>query len=70
MPYRMIDEMPSIGEVEDAEQYQIVAWHLFLRPTLMNEELSVVKAIAQRYDRMSAVEREAHAARARRDRTL
>lgn len=66
----VIDQMPSISEVECAEPYQIVAWHLFLRPTLMNEELVVVKAIAQRYDRMAAEQRQAHAARARREHAL
>jgi hypothetical protein len=67
MSYRIIDEMPSLGEVSTAEDYRVVQWHLYLRPTASNEELGIVKAIAGRYDRMSPTVREAHAARARRE---
>lgn len=66
---RIIDEMPTQTEVENADAYQIVEWHLYLRPTMMNEELNIVKAITQRYDRMPSSVREAHAARARREHT-
>lgn len=52
MPNRVIDEMPTRTDVEGATKYQIVCWHHYLRPTMFNEELDIVKAIAMRYDRM------------------
>lgn len=58
----VIDEMPTRTEVESASSERIVEWQLFLRPTMMNEELDIVKAIAQRYDRMSSRQREGLAA--------
>lgn len=64
---RVIDEMPTLTIVENASDYEIVCWHLFLRPTWFNEELIVVKAITQRYDRMPSSAREAHGIRARRE---
>lgn len=64
---RIIDEMPTQTEVENADSYKLVCWHLFLRPTMMNEELNIVKAIAQRYDRLPSSVRQAHGARARRE---
>lgn len=50
MPNRIIDEMPTQGEVIGASAYQIVCWHHYLRPTMLNEELDIVKAIARKYD--------------------
>jgi hypothetical protein len=46
----IIDLFPSLREVQSATAEQIVAWHVRLRPTMFNEELPVVKAIARRYD--------------------
>jgi hypothetical protein len=63
---RIIDEMPTQQQVLSAEPYQIVAWHLYLRPTMSNDELHIVKAIARRYDAMVPSERERHTTRARR----
>lgn len=70
MSWQIVDQMPTLAEVEAAGGYQIVVWHLFLRPTMSNDELAVVKAIAARYDRMGPAEREAHAAQARRAHAL
>lgn len=47
---QIIDEMPSLRDVETATPAQLVAWHHRLRPTMMNDELVIVKAIARRYD--------------------
>lgn len=62
----IIDEMPTMTQVENANPDEIVAWHLFLRPTMSNEELPVVKAIAAKYDRMAPDTRESITARLRR----
>jgi hypothetical protein len=70
MPYRIIDEMPTQGEVEAADPQQIVRWQMFLRPTMMNDELHIVKAIAARYDRLPAETRESLGAQLRREHTL
>ncbi len=64
---RIIDEFPTLTQVENATDYQIVCWNFYLRPTMMNEELVVVKTIAQRYDRMPSSVREAHMVTARRE---
>lgn len=70
MPYRIIDEMPTQTEVENALPQDIVRWHLFLRPTMANDELYIVKAITQRYDRLPAEARERLAGQLRREHTL
>lgn len=63
---QIIDTMPTLGEVESADQLQIVRWYLFLRPTMSNDELVIVKAIAARFERMPESSRSALIARARR----
>jgi hypothetical protein len=65
--FAVIDELPTRAQVLAAGDYQLVRWHLFLRPTASNDELDVIKAIAMRYDRLPAAAREAHASRARRE---
>lgn len=70
MPNRIIDDMPTIGQVEAATGYQLVCWHHYLRPTMFNEELFVVKAIARRYDSMPEALRTPLVERARREYTL
>lgn len=67
---RIIDEMPTQAQVSEADVYDIVRWHLFLRPTMSNDELVVVKAIAQRYDAMAPSVRESCTLRARREHGL
>lgn len=62
---QVIDDMPTLTQVENASAHEIVAWHLFLRPTMSNEELPTVKLIAARYDRMSPDTRERITARLR-----
>lgn len=62
----VIDEMPDRATVIEATPEQIVEWHIYLRPTMANEELDIVKAIAQRYDRLPASVREHYAAVLRR----
>lgn len=62
---KIIDEMPAMGDVERAEPYQLVCWHLYLRPTMSNDELPIVKAIARKYDAMPPGDRERLSARAR-----
>ena len=64
-PFTPIDQMPMLTEVENASPYQIVCWHLYLRPTFSNDELIVVKKVAQRYDAMSPDLRARWVARAR-----
>lgn len=54
----VIDEMPTIGEIESATEEEIVEWHLYLRPTVMQEELHNVKAITLRYEQMAPSTRE------------
>lgn len=46
----VIHDMPTMRDVETATPSQLVAWHHRLRPTMMNDELVIVKAIARRYD--------------------
>lgn len=58
-PHPIIDEMPTMRDVEQADPRQLVAWHLYLRPTMMNEELDIVKAIARRVDALPQSVREA-----------
>lgn len=70
MPNRIIDDMPTMGQVENAEPYQIVCWHHYLRPTMMNDELIVVKAIARKYEAMPESVRTGLVARARREFTV
>lgn len=48
----VIDDMPTMSEVENAEPRQLVEWYFYLRPTIANEELNIVKAIAARVDRL------------------
>jgi hypothetical protein len=55
---RIIDTMPTLTEVENADRRSIVDWYLHLRPTMFNEELVIVKLIARRYESMAASERE------------
>ena len=62
----VIDEFPTLTQVASADAIEIVRWHLFLRPTMANEELDIVKAIARRYDAMPAATREAITNRVRR----
>lgn len=64
---RVIDEMPTRQQVINAEPYQLVCWHLFLRPTMMNEELDIVKAITRRYDNLPEGVRSTLGAQARRE---
>jgi hypothetical protein len=66
VPSRIIDQMPTLAQIENATDYEIVAWHLFLRPTVSNSELVFVKAVAARYERMPSTIREAWAGQARR----
>lgn len=70
MANRIIDEMPTIRQVEDADSYQIVRWHHFLRPTMSNEELPIVKMIARRYDAMPEGQRAQLVHNARKEHTL
>jgi hypothetical protein len=70
MAFAVIDEFPTRADVLAAGGYRIVEWHLFLRPTMTNDELDIVKAIAQRYERLPASTREAHGLRARREHRL
>lgn len=65
MSRHVIDEMPTLTQVEQADAEQIVEWHLYLRPTMMNEELDIVKAIARKYDAMPPQMREGFAQRLR-----
>lgn len=66
-PFRVIDEMPDRRAVQAADDYQLVCWHLFLRPTMNNDELDIVKAIAARYERLTVGARVDRAARAWRE---
>lgn len=52
MPRRIIDEMPTRGQVERASDYEIVCWQFYLRPTMSNTELEVVKLIATKYEQL------------------
>lgn len=70
MPNRIIDDMPTMTEVENATAYEIVCWHHYLRPTMMNDELVVVKAIARKYDSLNEMTRTGLVNRARREFTL
>jgi hypothetical protein len=65
----IIDEMPTMTQVENADAYQLVKWHLWLRPTMMNSELDVVKAITRRVDNMNGMTRDGLVARARHEAT-
>lgn len=67
MPNRIIDHMPTMGEVENAIPYQIVCWHHYLRPTMMNDELVIVKAIARRYEGLNEILRNGLVNKARRE---
>lgn len=67
MPNKVIDTMPTMTEVENAGPYQIVCWNHFLRPTMMNDELNVVKAIARKYDAMPESQRSGFVRRARKE---
>lgn len=58
MTQQIIDEMPTLTEVENADRQQIVKWHLFLRPTMSNDELPIIKKIAQRYEQIPSEVRE------------
>lgn len=64
---RVVDEMPTPGQVEAAGAREIVRWHLYLRATMSNEELLIVKAIARRYDQMPSAIRERLTAALRRE---
>jgi len=70
MPNRIIDEMPSMADIEAADAYQIVCWHHYLRPTFSNDELVFVKAIARKYDNLNDMTRAGLVNRARREYTL
>lgn len=61
----VIDTMPTLTEVENATPRQIVEWQLYLRPTMSNEELPVVKLIAMKYDQLPPNVREHHGAELR-----
>lgn len=63
----IIDEMPTLTQVQNASAHEIVLWQLYLRPTASNAELDVVKAVTRRYDAMSPATRESIARRLRRD---
>jgi hypothetical protein len=63
----IIDEMPALTQVQSASAHEIVLWQFYLRPTLSNDELGIVKAIARRYDAMSPATRESIARRVRRE---
>jgi hypothetical protein len=67
VPKQIIDEMPTMRQVEEAPPYQIVVWNHYLRQTMMNEELIVVKAIARRYEELNEMLRTGMVNRARRE---
>jgi hypothetical protein len=67
MPNRIIDEMPTLSDVEAADAYTIVCLNHYLRPVMSNDELVVVKAIARRYDNLNDMTRAGLVARARRE---
>lgn len=54
----VVTEMPTQRQVMDGTAREIVTWHLYLRPTQMQEELNIVKAIARRYDALPSSDRE------------
>jgi hypothetical protein len=56
-----------LGQVEKATAHEIVAWYFYLRPTMSNDELPIVKAIAGRYERMDSGTRDALRARVQRE---
>jgi hypothetical protein len=66
-PFAPIDEMPTMSEVENADNYRIVCWHHYLRQSIFNDELVVIKKIAQRYDQMNVSTRANLVSRARRE---
>ena len=71
MPNRIIDEMPTMSQVGEAAPYQVVCWYHYLRPTMFNDELVIVKAIARRYhDDMNAALRFDLVVKARKEFTL
>lgn len=57
-PRLVVTEMPTQRQVMDGTAREIVTWHLYLRPTRMQDELNIVKAIARRYDALSPSDRE------------
>lgn len=70
MPNRIIDEMPTMTQVENAGPYEIVCWNHYLRPTMMNDELIVVKMIARKYDAIPESQRTGFVRRARTEFTI
>jgi tyrosine-protein phosphatase YwqE len=70
MPNRVIDEMPTMQQVEDAGAYEIVCWNHYLRPVMSNDELVVVKAIDRRYQQLNEITRNGLVVRARKEYTI
>lgn len=64
---RIIDDFPTLSQVETAKPYDIVCWYLCLRPTMTHEEMPILKAIARRYDDLHDQARQEMVARARRE---
>lgn len=63
----IIDEMPTPMEVAMASAHEIVLWQFYLRPTVSNDELIIVRAIARKYDAMAPATRESIGRRIRRE---
>jgi hypothetical protein len=63
----MIDEFPTLSEAENADAYQLVCWHHYLRPTMINAELDTVKVIVRRYYELPENVRSRLVVRARRE---
>lgn len=63
----VIDEMPTQHQVENATAEQLVAWQLYLRPTMHQDELQIVKAIDRRYNALAGSVREAMQRKLRRE---
>jgi hypothetical protein len=63
----IIDEMPTLAQVQVASAHEIVLWQFYLRPTISNDELGVVRAITRKYDAMSPATRESIGRRVRRE---
>ena len=67
MGNRVIDEFPTPQQVREASEYEIVCWYFYLRPTMSNDELPILKAVAGRYERMNSNLRDTLRQRAQRE---
>ena len=47
---QIIDEMPTLTQVEQADPAQLAQWYFYLRPIMSNDEMVVVKTVARRFD--------------------